>query len=132
VTYERKIRGPRAGIEGITPVHISVSVEPINPCVTNTLRRKPPFRQMNFRRRKIAGSTSTEGTKTGGAKLGSIIQVSTSCRGSSSTFRMEGHDPTIRLLEFKGEALEDLEKHLFICENIWEAKQIKDEDTKLA
>jgi hypothetical protein len=28
--------------------------------------------------------------------------------------------------------LEDPEKHLFICENIWEAKQITDEDTKLA
>jgi hypothetical protein len=43
---------------------------------------------------------------------------------SSSSFNMEGHDPTIRLLEFKGEASEDLEKHLFVCENIWEAKQI--------
>jgi hypothetical protein len=28
--------------------------------------------------------------------------------------------------------LEDPEKNLFICENIWEAKQIIDEDTKLA
>jgi hypothetical protein len=28
--------------------------------------------------------------------------------------------------------LEDPEKHLFICENIWEEKQIKHEDTKLA
>jgi hypothetical protein len=27
---------------------------------------------------------------------------------------------------------EDPEKHLFICENIWEVKQIIDEDTKLA
>jgi hypothetical protein len=44
---------------------------------------------------------------------------------------MVGHDPTIRLLEFKGEVSEDPKKHLFICENIWEAKQITDEDTKL-
>jgi hypothetical protein len=29
---------------------------------------------------------------------------------------MAGHDPTIRLPEFKGEASEDPEKHLFICE----------------
>jgi hypothetical protein len=43
-TYERKTRGPKAGIEGITPTHITVSVEPINPCVTNTLERTPPFR----------------------------------------------------------------------------------------
>jgi hypothetical protein len=45
---------------------------------------------------------------------------------------MAGHDPTIRLLEFLGEAEEDLEKHLFICENIWEEKKSTDEDTKLA
>jgi hypothetical protein len=45
---------------------------------------------------------------------------------------MERHDPTIRLPEFRGEASEDPEKHLFICEKIWEAKQITDEDTKLA
>jgi hypothetical protein len=45
---------------------------------------------------------------------------------------MAGHDPTIRLPEFRGESTEDPEKHLFICEKIWEAKQITDEDTKLA
>jgi hypothetical protein len=38
-TYERKMRGPRAGTEGITPIHVSVSVEPINPCTTNTIER---------------------------------------------------------------------------------------------
>jgi hypothetical protein len=26
--YERKMRGPRVGIEGATPIHINVSVEP--------------------------------------------------------------------------------------------------------
>jgi hypothetical protein len=45
MTYERKTRGPREGIEDNTPIHTSVSVEPINPCVTNTPRRIPPFRQ---------------------------------------------------------------------------------------
>jgi hypothetical protein len=30
-TYERNMTGPREGIEGSTPIHISVSVEPINP-----------------------------------------------------------------------------------------------------
>jgi hypothetical protein len=44
---------------------------------------------------------------------------------------MIGHDSTIRLPEFWGEASEDLEKHLVICENIWEEKKIIDEDTKL-
>jgi hypothetical protein len=51
-TYERKMRGPRAGIEGNNPIHINVSVEPINPCETITPRRKPPFRKLNFGRRK--------------------------------------------------------------------------------
>jgi hypothetical protein len=44
-TYERKTRGPRMGREGNNPIHINVSVEPINPCATNTPKRTPPFRQ---------------------------------------------------------------------------------------
>jgi hypothetical protein len=121
-TYERKTRGPREGIEGNNPIHINVSVEPINPCMTNTPKRTPPFRQLNFGIRETTRSTSTQGKTTGGASSRSIIQVSTLRKGSSSTFRMAGHDPTIRLPEFKGEASEDPEKHLFICEKIWEVK----------
>ena len=64
------------------------------------------------------GHTSNKGASTRGAILGSNNQLSTSCGGSSSKFRMVGHDPTIRLLEFKGEASEDLENHLFIYEKI--------------
>jgi hypothetical protein len=45
---------------------------------------------------------------------------------------MAGHDPTIMLSEFKGEASKDPEKHLFICEKIWEEKQIIDGETKFA
>jgi hypothetical protein len=33
---------------------------------------------------------------------------------------MAGHDPTIRLPEFWGEASEDHENILFIYDNIWE------------
>jgi hypothetical protein len=52
--------------------------------------------------------------------------------GSSSLqFKMAGHDPTIILPEFRGEAYEDPENHLFIYKKIWEEKQIIDEDTKL-
>jgi hypothetical protein len=58
-TYDRKMRGPRVGIEGNTHVHISVSVEPINPCVTNTPIRTPQFRQLNFERRTTTRSTPT-------------------------------------------------------------------------
>ena len=47
-TYERKTRGPRMGGEGIHHIHINVSVEPINSCVTNTPKRAPSFRQPKF------------------------------------------------------------------------------------
>jgi hypothetical protein len=87
-TYERKTRGPRVEIEGNTLIHINVSMEPINPCVTNTPRRTTPFRQLNFGRRKTTRSTTTQGTTTGGTSSGSISQVSTLHRGRSSTFRM--------------------------------------------
>jgi hypothetical protein len=117
-TYERKTRVPRVGIESSNPIHINFSVEPINPCATNTPKSTPLFIKLNFGRRKTAGSTSTQGTTTGLANLGRITEVSTLCRGSSSAFRMAGHNPTIRLLEFKGEASEDPKKHLFIYEKI--------------
>jgi hypothetical protein len=108
-------------------------VEPITPCATNTPERTPPFRQPNFSGRKTTGSAPNQGAMTGGASSGSSSQVSTPHGGrSSSPFKMAGHDPTIRLPEFKGEASEDPEKHLFICEKIWEEKKITDEDTKLA
>jgi hypothetical protein len=38
-TYERKTFGPREGTKGITPIHVSVSVEPITPCATSTPER---------------------------------------------------------------------------------------------
>jgi hypothetical protein len=100
-TYERKTRGPRMGGEDSHPFHINVSVEPINPCVTNTPKRTPPFRQPKFGGSPTARSTSTAGATTGGASSGSTSQVSTPRGGgSSSVFRMAGHDPTIRLPEF--------------------------------
>jgi len=107
-TYERKTRGPRMRGEGIHPIHINVSVEPINPCMTNTPKRTPPFRQPQFRGSPTAGSTFTQGTTTGGANLGNTSQVSIPCGGgSSSVFRMAEHDPTIRLPKFQGEVIED-------------------------
>jgi hypothetical protein len=44
LTYERKMRSAREELEGNTPIHINVIVEPINPCETNTPRIRPPFR----------------------------------------------------------------------------------------
>jgi hypothetical protein len=106
-------------------------VEPINPGATNTPKRTPPFRQPKFRGSPTVGSTSTQRETIGGASSGNLSQVFTlHGGGSSSVFGMVGHNPTIRLLEFRGEAVEDPEKHLFICAKIWEAKQITNEDTK--
>jgi hypothetical protein len=97
-TYERKIGGPRVGTKGITPIHVSVSVEPITPCATSTPERTPPFRQPNFSGRKTTGSTSKQRATTGGASSGSSSQISTPRGGSSSSqFKMERHDPTIGL-----------------------------------
>jgi hypothetical protein len=52
MTYERKTIGPREGREGSNTIHINVSLEPINTCVTDTPKITPPFRQLNFGRRK--------------------------------------------------------------------------------
>jgi len=97
-TYEWKTRGPRMGGEDSHPFHINFSVEPINPCATNTPKITPPFRQPKFRGNPTARITSTAEATNGGANPGNTSQVSTPCgRGSSSVFRMERHDPTIRL-----------------------------------
>ena len=97
-TYERKTRGPRMGGEGNHPIHINVSVEPINPCVTNTPKRTPSFIEPKLGGSPTVRSTSTLEETTRGASSSSTSQVSTLLRGgSSSVFRMAGHNPTIRL-----------------------------------
>jgi hypothetical protein len=118
-SYERKTKGPRIGGEDNHSFNIDVSVEPINPCATNTPKRTPPFRQPKFEGSSTAGSTSTQSETTGGSSSGNLSQLYTLREGgTSSTFGMEGHDPTIILPEFRGEAIEDLEKHFFICTKI--------------
>jgi hypothetical protein len=97
-TYERKTRGVREGTEGRIPIHVSVSVEPITPCVTNTPGRTPLFRKLNFSGGKTSGSASNQGVATGGAGSRNSSQLSTPRGGSSSSqFKMAEHDPTIRL-----------------------------------
>jgi hypothetical protein len=39
---------------------------------------------------------------------------------------MAGVDNTLRLSEFHGVGIEDLEQHLFFCETIWDAKNVQD------
>ena len=96
-------------------------MEPTTKCANNTPERTPLFIQPNFSGRNTARSASTQGATTGGASLGSSSQISTPHGGSSSSqFKMVRHDPTIRLPKFWGEASEDPENHLFICEKILE------------
>jgi hypothetical protein len=82
-TYERKMRGSRVGGESSHPIHINFSVEPINPCATNTPKRKPPFRQPKFGGSSTKGSTYTQEETIGRASSGSTSQVSTPQGGSS-------------------------------------------------
>jgi hypothetical protein len=74
-TYERKTRGPRMGGEGNHPIHINVSVEPINPCVTNTPKRTPPFRQPKFEGSPTIRSTSIVGEPRTTRKLEDIKKI---------------------------------------------------------
>jgi hypothetical protein len=131
-TYERKIGGPRARTKGRTPIQITVIMELTTPCATNTPEITLMFRQLNFSGRKTTGHTCNRGESTGRAISRINNQLSTPRGGSISTlFKMVGHDPMVRLPEFQREASEDLDKHLFIYENIQEAKKIIDEDKKL-
>jgi hypothetical protein len=119
-TYENKTRVPGLGIGG-TPIHITISVEPTTPCVTNTPERTPTFRQPNFSGRRTIGHGPNQVKSNGGEISGSNSQLSTPRRGSSSTqFKMAGHDPMIKLPEFRGEASKNPEKYLFIYEKILE------------
>jgi hypothetical protein len=108
-------------------------VEPTTPCATKTSKEEEPFRKQVISGRRILVVRWSSGNSSKSISLASSSQVSTPHGGGSTTnFTMAGVDPTIRLLEFSGEGSKDPEKHLFICENIWIAKQIKDEDTKVA
>jgi hypothetical protein len=108
-------------------------VEPTTPCATKTSEEEETFRQQVISGRRILVGCGSSGNSSKSISSTSSSQVSTPHRGGSTTnFTMAGVDPTIRLPEFRGEGSEDPEKHLFICENIWVAKKITDEDTKVA
>jgi hypothetical protein len=107
-------------------------VEPTTPCVTNTPERTPTFRQPNFSGRKTTGHASNQGASTGGASSGSNNQLSTRAEVVvQHSSKWQDMIPRSDYHNFEGEASEDPEKHLFICEKIWEEKKITDEDTNL-
>jgi hypothetical protein len=108
-------------------------VEPTTPCATKTSEEEKSVNQQVISGRRIFTGRGSSGNSSKSVSSTSSIQVSTPCRGGSTTnFTMAGQDPTIRLPEFRGDGLDDPEKHLFICEKIWEAKKITDEDTKVS
>jgi hypothetical protein len=101
--------------------------------VTKTSEEEKMVNQQVISGRRIFTGCGSSGNSRRSISSTSNNQVSTPYGGGSTTnFIMEGVDPTIRLPEFRGEGSEDPEKHLFICENIWVAKQIIDEDTKVS
>jgi hypothetical protein len=56
---------------------------------------------------------------------------STSPKVSTTQNTMAGIDNTLRMPEFQGAGSEDPEKHLFVCDMIWTAKNVQDEATKI-
>jgi hypothetical protein len=105
-------------------------VEPTTPCATNTTEEEKVVNQQVISGRRIFAG---RGSSRRSASSASSSQVSTlRGDGSSTNFTMAGHDPTIRLPEFRGDGSNDPEKHLFIREKIWATKYIIDEDTKVA
>jgi hypothetical protein len=100
--------------------------------VTKTSEEERPVNQQVISGRRIFIGSESSGNSSRGVSSTSSSRVSTPHGGGSTkNFTMAGQDPTIRLLEFQGEGSNDLENHLFIYENIWEAKQTIDEYTKV-
>jgi hypothetical protein len=61
IIFERKTGGPGSRTKGKTPIQIIVIVEPTTPCVINTPKKTPAFRQLNFSGRKETGWGSNQG-----------------------------------------------------------------------
>jgi hypothetical protein len=107
-------------------------VEPTTPFATKTSKEEEPFRQKVISGRRILVGRGSIGSSSKNKSSSSSIQVSTlPIADSAVNFTMEGVYPTIRLPDFQGEGSEDPEMHMFICEKIWVAKKIKDEDKKV-
>jgi hypothetical protein len=108
-------------------------VEPTTPCANKTTKEEKLVNQQVISGRIIFTECWLSGNSRRSIISTSRIQVSTLCRGGSSTnFTMEGQDPTIRLPYFRGDGLDDPKNHLFICENIWVENHIIDKDTKVS
>jgi hypothetical protein len=108
-------------------------VEPTTPYATKTFEEEEAFKQQMISGRICLVRCGSSGNSRRSISSESSIQVSTVRKGGSTTkFTMDGKDPTIQLPKFRGEGSDDPEKHLFICEKIWEAKKITDKYTKVS
>jgi hypothetical protein len=107
-------------------------VEPTTPCATKKYEKKYPFTKQTISSKRILVGRGYRGNLSGSMNSTRDSQLSTSCGGGSTTkFTMAGADLTIQLPAFHGERSKDSKKYLFICENIWEDKQIMDEGAKV-
>jgi hypothetical protein len=77
-------------------------------------------------------SGSTSSNTSGSSSPNNSTQIVVPCGAGTTHSTMAGVDPMIRLPEFHGDGSEDPEKHLFMCERIWEEKRVTDEATKVA
>jgi hypothetical protein len=150
-TYERKTRGVGSNEEVGTPVQIQISVKPTTPCMINTSTKKELFRELGIdshrnlgdknRIKGTSGSTnssagsctsgSTNSNASGSSSPNNSTQIVVSHGVGTTHLTMEGVDPKITLPKFHGDGSEDPEKNLFLCERIWEAKRVTDEEAKV-
>jgi hypothetical protein len=108
-------------------------VETTTPCANKTSNEEKQVNQQLISGKRIFAGNGSSGSSRRSISTPSSIQVSTSREsGTTKNFTMVGQDHIIRLPEFHGEGSEDLEKHLFICENIWEAKKVTEKYTKVS
>jgi hypothetical protein len=99
--------------------------------MTKTSEEEEPFRKPTISGRRILVGHGSSGSSSGGTNSTNSSQLSTG-GGSIKNSQCQEHIQLFGYHSFHGEGSEDLEKHLFICENIWVAKKITDEDTKVS
>jgi hypothetical protein len=150
--YEINIRGEISNEEEGTPVQIRISVKPTTPCMINTSTKKELFREKVIENHRnlvdqnisegTSGSTenntcsgtsgSTSSNTSGSSSPNNNTQIVV-LRGAGTTHStMEGVYPMIILPKFHGDGSKDPDKHLFVCERIWEVKRVNNEVEKVA
>jgi hypothetical protein len=114
--------------EPVSPIQDESCVESTTPCVSP--RSETTFKDLS-KSLVVSGGSQKSSSQRFGNNASSQSQP-VSPRGGMTHNNMEGVDNTLRLPEFWGIGSEDPEKHLFVCETIWAAKNVQDEAVKIA